>query len=87
VRLERKLQDPRKFGVGKVFVLLGQEAGFDLESPEDMQAWVEVYNATVAPRLSEAARKWGPSTKKLARGGSTGTRNAPPRQKRRTPPQ
>ena len=85
-RLERKLQDPRKFGVGKSFVLLGQEAGFDMESPEDMRAWVEVYNATVAPRLSEAARHRDPSTKKLARGRPTGTRHAPRRKPRRPPP-
>lgn len=87
VRLERKLQDPRKFGVAKLFVLLGQEAGFDMESPEDMRAWVEVYNATVAPRLSEAARHPGSSATKPARGRSTGRPHAPRRQKRSPPPQ
>ena len=86
-RLERKLQDPRKFGVGKLFVLLGQEVGFDLESPEDMQAWVEVYNANVAPLLAEAARHPRPSANKPARGRSTGRLQAPRRKQRRPPPQ
>ena len=85
-RLERKLQDPRHFGLAKSFVLLGQEAGFDMESPEGMRAWVEVYNATVAPLLATAARQWGSSTSKPLRRVSTSTRNGPPRKPKRPPP-
>lgn len=51
-RLERKMQEPANFGMAKSFVVLGMQAGFDMESPEGMQAWVEAYNATVAPTIS-----------------------------------
>ena len=39
-RLERELQEPVNFGMAKSFVLMGKEAGFDMESPEGMRAWV-----------------------------------------------
>ena len=42
-RLERELQEPANFGMAKSFVLLGVSAGFDMESPEGMQAWVQAY--------------------------------------------
>ena len=85
-RLERKLQAPRNFGLAKSFVLLGKEAGFDMESPEGMRAWVEAYNTTVAPMLAAATRRRGSPTNKQSRGGSTGTRNAPRRKQRRPRP-
>jgi len=53
-RLEQELQEPSNFGMAKSFVLMGKEAGFDMESPEGMQAWVQDYNATVAPRMGAA---------------------------------
>ena len=40
-RLERELQKPADFGMAKSFVLMGKEAGFDMEAPEGMQAWVQ----------------------------------------------
>ena len=86
-RLERELQEPAKFGMAKSFVLMGQEAGFDMESPEGMRAWVEAYNATVAPRMAAASRQQGPSTRKQSRGVPKGTRNAPHHKQKRTPPQ
>ena len=86
-RLERELQEPTNFGMAKSFVLMGQEAGFDMESPEGMRAWVEAYNATVAPRMATTSRHPGPSTKKRSRGVPKGTSNAPHRQQKRTPPQ
>ncbi len=51
-RLERELQEPSNFGMAKSFVLMGMQAGFDMESPEGMQAWVKAYNATVAPVMA-----------------------------------
>jgi hypothetical protein len=63
-RLERALQEPANFGMAKSFVLMGKEAGFDMESPEGMRAWVEAYNATMAPRMAAASRHAGPPTKK-----------------------
>ena len=86
-RLERALQEPANFGMAKSFVLMGKEAGFDMESPEGMRAWVEAYNATVAPRMAAASRHPGPSTKKQSRGVPKGTNNAPPRKQKRIPPQ
>src|SRR5260370_24327511 len=81
-RLERALQEPANFGMAKSFVLMGKEAGYDMESPEGMRAWVEAYNATVAPRMAAASRHPESLTKKQSRAVPKGTRNAP----RRTPP-
>jgi hypothetical protein len=82
-RLERELQEPANFGMAKSFVLMGKEAGFEMESPEGMRAWVEAYNATVAPTMAAAE----PLTKKKARGATKGTMSAQRRKKKRTPPQ
>ena len=82
-RLERELQEPVNFGMAKSFVLMGKEAGFDMESPEGMRAWVEAYNATVAPTMAAAE----PPTKKKARGATKGTMSAQRRKKKRIPPQ
>ncbi len=86
-RLERALQEPANFGMAKSFVLMGKEAGFDMESPEGMQAWVEAYNATVAPTLAAASGHAGPPTKKKSRAVPKDTMNAPRCKKKRTPPQ
>jgi hypothetical protein len=86
-RLERELQEPANFGMAKSFVLMGKEAGFDMESPEGMQAWIQAYNATVAPAMAAGSRYRGPATNKKSRGVPKGTRNAQPRNKKRTPPQ
>ncbi len=86
-RLERELQEPANFGMAKSFVLMGKEAGFDMESPEGMQAWVEAYNATVAPTMAAASRHTGPPTNKKSRAVPKGTMNAPRRRKKRAPPQ
>jgi hypothetical protein len=69
-RLERELQEPANFGIAKSFVLMGQEAGFDMESPEGMQAWVKAYNATVAPAMAATDL----ASKKKLRGAPTGQR-------------
>jgi hypothetical protein len=85
-RLERALQEPANFGMAKSFVLLGQQAGFDMESPEGMRAWVKAYNATVAPRMAAASLYPEPPTKKQSRAVLKGTRNAPRRKKKPTGP-
>lgn len=85
-RLERELRKPATFGMAKSFVLMGQEAGFDMESPEGMQAWVKAYNATIAPTMATASEHGRPSTKKTSRAVLKGTM-APRRKKKRTPPQ
>ena len=86
-RLERVLQEPTNFGMAKSFVLMGKQAGFDMESPEGMHAWVEAYNATVAPTLAAASRHPGPATKKKPRGVPKGTMSAQRRKNKRIPPQ
>ena len=86
-RLERELQEPANFGMAKSFVLMGMEAGFDMESPEGMRAWVEAYNATVAPTMASASRQAESPTKKKSRAVLKGMVNVPPRKKKRTPPQ
>jgi hypothetical protein len=84
-RLERALQEPANFGMAKSFVLMGMEAGFDMESPEGMRAWVEAYNATVAPTMAAASRHSGRSSTKKLRGGPKGTMNREHRKKKRPP--
>ncbi|HEX4202821.1 MAG TPA: hypothetical protein VHZ51_01190 [Ktedonobacteraceae bacterium] len=86
-RLERALQVPANFGMAKSFVLMGKQAGFDMESPEGMHAWVEAYNATVAPTMAAAPGYGGLPAKKKSRTVSKGTMNAPRRKKKHTPPQ
>ncbi len=82
-RLERELQEPANFGMAKSFVLMGKEAGFEMESPEGMRAWVQAYNATVAPTMAAAE----PPTKKKTRGATKGTMSTRRRKKKRIPPQ
>ena len=81
-RPERELQEPANFGIVKSFVLMGQQAGFDMESPEGMRAWVQAYNAMVTPAMATAA-----PTKKKVRAATKGTRSAQRRKQKRLPPQ
>jgi hypothetical protein len=81
-RLERELQEPANFGMAKSFVLKGKEAGFDMESPEGMQAWVKTYNATVAPAMAAT----DPASKKKSRGVPTSIRSARRRKRKPTRP-
>jgi len=66
-RLERELQESANFGMAKSFVLMGMQAGFDMESPEGMQAWVKAYNATVAPTIAAPSSHARSATKKKSR--------------------
>jgi hypothetical protein len=82
-RLERELQEPANFGMAKSFVLLGKQAGFDMESPEGMHAWVKAYNATVAPVMAAT----DPASQKKSRGAPIGIRSAQRRKRKPTHPQ
>ena len=75
--LERALQEPANFGMAKSFIMMGKQAGFEMESPEGMQAWVQAYNATVAPTMAAAE----PPIKKKSRGASKGTRSTQSRKR------
>ncbi len=83
-RLERELQEPANFGMAKSFVMMGKEAGFDMESPEGMHAWVEAYNATVAPRLAVPAPHPQPLTRKKSLGATKHNTSTQRRKKKRT---
>ncbi len=82
-RLERELQEPANFGMAKSFVLMGMQAGFDMESPEGRQAWVKAYNTTMAPAMAAT----GPASQKKSRGVPTGIRSAQRRKRKPTHPQ
>jgi hypothetical protein len=43
-RLEREMQNPANFGLAKAFVVQGQTSGFDMTTPEGMQAWAATCN-------------------------------------------
>jgi hypothetical protein len=58
--------------------MMGKEAGFDMESPQGMQAWVQAYNATVAPAMAAAE----PPTTKKSSGASKGTRSTQRRKRK-----
>jgi hypothetical protein len=44
-RLEREMQNPVNFGLAKAFLAQGRAYGFDVSTPEGMEAWAETYNA------------------------------------------
>jgi len=46
-KLERELGDPSNFGMAKSFVALGQELGFEMDTEEGIQEWVNAYNAAM----------------------------------------
>lgn len=79
-RLERELQDPDNFGMAKSFVLMGKQAGFDMESPEGMHAWVQAYNATIAPKMAAPS----PMIREKSRGATKRTMRAWSHKKKRT---
>jgi hypothetical protein len=66
--------------MAKSFVLRGKQAGFDMGSPQGMQAWVQAYNATVAPAMAAAE----PPTTKKARGAPKGAMSAQRRKRKHT---
>jgi hypothetical protein len=66
--------------MAKSFVLMGREAGFAMESPEGMQAWVQAYNATIAPKMAAPSS----TTREKSRGATKRTMRAWSRKKKRT---
>lgn len=43
--LEREMHNTANFGLAKAFLAQGRAHGFDMSTPEGMQAWAETYNA------------------------------------------
>jgi hypothetical protein len=85
-RLEREMQDPANFGLAKAFVMQGQAYGFDMTTPEGMQAWAETFNAglrTVAPRpLDEVPRASRSTTDRTTRPATAARRKLAQRSRR-----
>jgi len=47
-RLEGEMQNPANFGLAKAFLAQGLAHGFDMATPEGIQAWMDTYNAGLA---------------------------------------
>ena len=47
------MSDPSKFGMAKSFVMMGQQAGFDMTKNEDIDAFMRLYNASILAQDSE----------------------------------
>ena len=76
-RLEREMQNPANFGLAKAFLAQGLAHGFDMSTPEGVQAWMETYNTGLranaerplaVPRTRTTSRATGTATarRKLA---------------------
>ena len=47
------MNDPSKFGMAKSFVMMGQQAGFDMTKEEDIDAFMHRYTASVLAKSPE----------------------------------
>lgn len=74
------MQNPANFGLAKAFLAQGLAHGFDMTTPEGIQAWMETYNAGLGvdaprplalPRARTTSRATGTGTArgKLAQRG------------------
>jgi hypothetical protein len=52
-KLAAALADPANFGMAKSLLTRGMERGFDLASPEGLQAWVDTYNAELQAGIGQ----------------------------------
>jgi hypothetical protein len=43
-RLEKEMQNPHNFDMAKSLVMSGKARGFDMTTPEGMDAWIKTYN-------------------------------------------
>lgn len=53
--VQRRLGDPKLFGVAKSFVMRGREHGFDMRSPEGTDAWILASSLAMAGESLEPA--------------------------------
>ena len=60
-RLEAALADSSHFGMAKSFVMSGQEAGFDMTDPDDMQRFMLAYNVAQLEKFASEKPKASPS--------------------------
>lgn len=59
--LESALSDTSNFGMAKSFVMSGQEAGFDMTDPDDVNRFMLVYNAALLEKRASETPKASPS--------------------------
>jgi hypothetical protein len=59
--LEQEMQNPQNFGMAKSFFMLGQAGGFDMTTQEGIQAFTEIYNASLATGAPPSLPRQGPS--------------------------
>jgi hypothetical protein len=67
---KRVMNDPSKFGMAKSFVMMGQQAGFDMTKEEDIDVFMHSYNASIlaqSPELMSGPRRTGASGKARAK--------------------
>ena len=67
---KRVMNDPSKFGMAKSFVMMGQQAGFDMTKEDDIDAFMHRYNASIlaqSPELISGSRPTGASGKARAK--------------------
>jgi hypothetical protein len=84
-RLEQAMQDPANFGLAKAFVMQGWASGFDMTTPEGMQAWAETYNAGLrinAPRPLEEVPRASSTTGRATRAVAAARRKLARRSRR-----
>ncbi|MBV9322878.1 MAG: hypothetical protein JO352_03700 [Chloroflexi bacterium] len=84
-RLEQAMQDPANFGLAKAFVMQGWASGFDMSTPEGMQAWADTYNAGLrinAPRPVEEVPRASSTTGRATRTATAARRKLAQRSRR-----
>ena len=59
--LESALSDTSNFGMAKSFFMSGQESGFDMTDPEDVNRFMLVYNAALLEKRASEKPKTSPS--------------------------
>jgi hypothetical protein len=69
------MQNPANFGLAKAFLTHGLASGFDMTTPEGMQAWTETYNAGLRMNMEQ------PQAQTAARATSRATRTTAARRK------
>ncbi len=58
--LEAELSDPRNFGPAKTALMAGREAGFDMDTKEGLEAWMEQIQGKPLPTLQGGPALGGP---------------------------
>ncbi|MFE1746387.1 hypothetical protein [Coleofasciculus sp. H7-2] len=83
------MNDSSRFGLAKSFFAMGQQAGFDMTTPEGLEKFQQFYNANIAPKIaaqnSESFGMFGGLLDSLAAeaGASKATSSKVPKEKQK----